>query len=376
MTNNTTFSGNVSIGTDVVSSQKLKIGGTGCMIIPKGTTPERPTAVSGKIRFNTTIHKFEGRISDWHPISEEDAPTLYSFSSFTFTHVGVTGRTGPTLTQLVNHANYSSAAWRTNTNFFSLYNNNPGMQQWTVPATGTYRIQAYGAWGGVGKTSNSGGKGGHVKADFALTSGTKLVIICGQVGGDGGGTIGGGGGGAGWVLKPGNFTSTNDVYLVAGGGTGGPGNTYSWWPTGRRAASAGNSQGSSTSGGGAAGGPYTPGGGAGYGSDGAGSTTSLPSGGRRPTLGATGGYGGYNNNDAYYVRYGGFGGGGGNGAHSGGGGAGYGGAAGQNYGTGTVAGGSTSYIMPNGTGGVTVSNRTFVGNNVSSLNGFVHIEKL
>jgi hypothetical protein len=40
----------------------------------------------------------------------------------------------------------------------------------------------------------------------------------------------------------------------------------------------------------------------------------------------------------------------------------------------SITQGGTSYIMPNGTGGVTVTNRTFGPNNHSYYNGSVYIQ--
>tara|TARA_B110000444_G_scaffold202229_1_gene194425 strand:- start:27 stop:863 length:837 start_codon:yes stop_codon:yes gene_type:complete len=274
---------------------------------------------------------------------------------------------------------YVSEIWEQNPLWFNEISGKQGFQLWTVPETATYRIEAKGAYGGKGGNNNQeGGRGGHVKADFALTKNTKLVIIVGQAGENGldsSSVVGGSGGGASWVLKPGAFTATSDVYLVAGGGTGGFANT-TW--TGR-GSTPGSSQGSSTAGGAAASNTiYNPGGGAGYGGNAVGGTgVTLTSKGYKPSNGATGGYGGFdNNNDVYYNRYGGFGGGGGNGAHSSGGGAGYGGGQAQYYGTDTGAASSTSFIMTNGTGGLTISNRTFENAHTSGLDGTVIITKL
>jgi len=226
MTNNTIFDGEVGVGTNDITSP-LNIGGTGCMIIPSGTTGQRPTAVTGKIRFNTTIHKFEGRASDWHPLSDEDLPPLYAFTSHTFTNGGQTGRTGPSLSQL--RTAYASESWELNTNFFNIKAGSyTGFQLWTVPVTGTYSIEAKGASGGFGDTTSKlPGRGAHIKANFVLTKSTKIVIIVGQAGSSQTGrtnNVGGGGGGATWVLKDvanAPFASLNDVYMAAGGGAGG-----------------------------------------------------------------------------------------------------------------------------------------------------------
>ena len=139
------------------------------------------------------------------------------------------------------------------------------VQTYSVPATGWYTIQAYGAEGGKSFTNlengdgkNNGGKGGYSSISYYLTKGQALSIYCGGIGGDatraasgggaagwnGGGaggngyastyTGGGGGGGATYVATTdlGPISSTNALYtgdfvtkpgliLVAGGGGGG-----------------------------------------------------------------------------------------------------------------------------------------------------------
>lgn len=128
---------------------------------------------------------------------------LYSFTTFTFTTGGANGRLGPSYSSLV--AAYSSASWASNTAFFNATN---GVQLWTVPATGTYRIQAAGAQGGGG-----GGLGARIRGDFTLTEGQKLRIVVGQAGG---GTAGGGGSYV--VNETGNTNAA--IYVIAGGGGG------------------------------------------------------------------------------------------------------------------------------------------------------------
>jgi hypothetical protein len=380
MTNNTTFSGNVSIGTDVVSSQKLKIGGTGCMIIPKGTTPQRPTAVTGKIRFNTTTHKFEGRISDWHPISDEDAPPLYSFSSHTFTNAGVTGRSGPTIAQL--RSAYASESWEQDTDLFNElgqnggagFTNINGMQLWTIPQTGTYRIRASGAKGGDADKQNGttrpGGQGAYAQGDFTLTQGRKLHIVVGQAGGTSTGSAGGGGGGGGsWVLEGTHLVDANNlgtqyylsnVFVVGGGGGGCHGINNIANVTGGNAVASQASVNATA--GGAKNSSYNAGGGAGLANSGAGGNQS---GGRGLYSGALGGLRENGYNSTYDGGEGGYGGGGANTAHIAGGGAGYGGGA------------SNSLTVPGALGGTCRSNGNSVSfANHSSTHGSVIITKL
>ena len=95
-----------------------------------------------------------------------------SSGTLTFTNCSVTGRTGPTQSQV--NSTYASGN--------SLYNgvtiNTQGIQEWTVPETGTYTIENYGAQGG----GDYGGKGAKIVGTFNLSVGDVLKILVGQVG--------------------------------------------------------------------------------------------------------------------------------------------------------------------------------------------------
>jgi cysteine-rich repeat protein len=93
-----------------------------------------------------------------------------------------------------------------------------GIQSWTVPATGTYRVEAWGAEGGTQSNYGPGGKGAHVRGDIMLTQGEVLKVLVGQMGKTGTLYDVGGGGGS-FVVK----TMGNVPLIVAGGG-GAPGN--------------------------------------------------------------------------------------------------------------------------------------------------------
>ena len=66
--------GLIKDGTDYVATTN----NTGAMIMPVGTTAQRPgSPVQGMIRFNTTTSKFEGyNGSDWINLVEEDLGNL------------------------------------------------------------------------------------------------------------------------------------------------------------------------------------------------------------------------------------------------------------------------------------------------------------
>lgn len=88
-----------------------------------------------------------------------------------------------------------------------------GIQNWTVPATGTYRITAVGAQGASGDADYEGGLGARLQAELSLDSGTVLAVAVGQVGLDN--ECNGGGGGGSYVVDP-----ADEPLLVAGGGGG------------------------------------------------------------------------------------------------------------------------------------------------------------
>lgn len=124
--------------------------------------------------------------------------------SQTFTHCGKVGNTGP------SQSDCNSAYGSGVVTVFG------GIQEWTVPLTATYRIEAWGAAGGNNTNSGHiGGSGVGVRGDFQLTAGQVLRILVGQKGGDiGTNCEGGGGGGGTYVVLNGN------PLVVAGGGGG------------------------------------------------------------------------------------------------------------------------------------------------------------
>ena len=139
-------------------------------------------------------------------------PGLYYFDTFTFTTLGTSGHRGPDSTKT-----YANAPWREGD--FSIVG---GQQQWTVPATGTYRIEAAGAYGAT--------PGRVVSGEVDLNEGQVVSLLVGQqpypltanvvdnV------TVGGGGG---------TFVASDGVLLmVASGGDGTGGSAASFSPYG------------------------------------------------------------------------------------------------------------------------------------------------
>lgn len=93
---------------------------------------------------------------------------LYTFVSHTFTNCGQTGGTGPILANC--RGTYGAGvtwAQDTTNNYLNMSTN--GIQEWKVPVTATYTIDAYGAQGGNSAGGGVGGYGARMKGDFALT---------------------------------------------------------------------------------------------------------------------------------------------------------------------------------------------------------------
>ena len=135
------------------------------------------------------------------------ANLFYAQTTYTFTNASATGSVGPTSAQIT--AAYLS------TNLNGSVTVTSGIQNFTVPTTGNYRIEARGAQG-YGAT---GGKGASMSGNFTFTAGTVLKIIVGQKGGDTQGTpadnAAPGGGGGTFVY----LNATDPLpYIAAGGG--------------------------------------------------------------------------------------------------------------------------------------------------------------
>ena len=328
--------------------------------------------------------------------------SLYSFTTHTFTPAGATGQTGPTLTQCRNAYNVT---WDNDTSLFNM--TTQGIQQWTVPATGSYTITCKGASGGAFGTTYFDafpGGGATMTATFNLTMGDILNIVVGQkpTTNSTHGIYGSAGGGASWVYT--GSIGGNGLIMVAGGGGGtGHGSSNSTSGNGRGGNSGQDSSESSyysstvgsgsnaRTGTGSAGnkgigeggrgthGSYTAnlgsGGGAGWKSNG----NNDESAGGPSAYGGTRFVGGNGKTSSTHDN-GGFGGGGGSGGNgnSGGGGAGYTGGGGGMGWTGSHwggGGGGGSYIDSQGTNTTQTAGTDAINNN-QVHDGYVTITKI
>jgi hypothetical protein len=165
------------------------------------------------------------------------ASALYEFTNATFTPGSQTGPTGPDLTTArAGLTGTGVDAWKNNTAFF---NTSSGIQLWTVPATGTYRIEAFGSQGATNTSSGmAGGLGASMRGDFALVEGEVIRIIAGQRLDFSTGCGGVGGGGGSFVVRT-PYNTTGSILVIAGGG-GGAG-TGSNLPSGGTTSNTGNS---------------------------------------------------------------------------------------------------------------------------------------
>ena len=92
-----------------------------------------------------------------------------------------------------------------------------GIQKWTVPQTGDYRIEAIGAAGGYGIRSNAQyrGRGARIEGTFRISKGETIKILVGQEGSTTLNSESSGGGGGTFVVS-----IRNRPLIIAGGGGG------------------------------------------------------------------------------------------------------------------------------------------------------------
>lgn len=134
---------------------------------------------------------------------------------YTFTSGGASGSTGPD--QVAIDAAYLG------TPLEGAVVVTGGIQEWEVPLSSRFRIEAFGGqgWG------DFGGRGAHISGEFDLTAGTNLRILVGQMAGPYlnfpaptyNHQFGGGGGS--FVMQAADADLNNDVPLVVAGGGGG-----------------------------------------------------------------------------------------------------------------------------------------------------------
>jgi hypothetical protein len=133
---------------------------------------------------------------------------LYDFTEWTFTAGNGFGSIKPTV-----FTAYENEVWYSQ--YFSVLN---GIQYWTAPSSGTYRIRAAGGAGSGGLNAN-GNRGIIIESDIQLVKGQQYKILIGHRGTTFANNIisyASGGGGGTFMA-----TSENVPVIVAGGGGGG-----------------------------------------------------------------------------------------------------------------------------------------------------------
>jgi hypothetical protein len=172
-------------------------------------------SISGTVDVATTgAYTLSYTVSDTagNQVSVNRTVNVAPMGPWTFTNAGATGRLGPTQVQI--NTSYAGTSLE---GAVTINATHQGIQEWTVPASGSYKIEAYGAQGGNAGSFN-GGKGALMKGFFTLSHGYSLKILVGQQGGNyerNLDSITSGGGGGSFVS-----TSSNSALMVAGGGGG------------------------------------------------------------------------------------------------------------------------------------------------------------
>ena len=138
-------------------------------------------------------------------------PLSFSYSSnltFNFTNCEQEGRFGPDQSQVNNEY--------LGTSLEGDVISNDGIQEWVVPFTGNYMIEALGAAGNDG--SQVAGYGAKMSGEFFLTKGELIQVLVGQSPSNNGYYQGAGGGGT--FVTRGQHSTLADILIIAGGAGG------------------------------------------------------------------------------------------------------------------------------------------------------------
>jgi hypothetical protein len=145
---------------------------------------------------------------------------------WTFTNAGATGRFGPTQAQI--NTSYAGTSLE---GAVTINATHQGIQEWTVPMAGTYRIEAWGASSGFDSSGLAHvGFGAKVRGDFIFSENEILKILSGQQGSNNLVQSSGGGGGT-FVIRP-PYNDIGSIFVIAGG-AGAPESSYGIVPVGQ-----------------------------------------------------------------------------------------------------------------------------------------------
>jgi len=311
------------------SSQNANVASTGAIIVPIGTTAQRPTATNGMVRYSTSNSSFEVYTnSSWKtktltylPVNSV-APVISGGTAVGSTLTSTTGTwsNSPTSYGYQWRANAVAIVANATANTFVLTstqvgatitcnvtainaagNSTPATSNSLGPVTSTYTASylvvaggGAGAYGCGSQGGGGGGAGGMRESTYTVTPGTTYTITVG-----GGGSFSGGPCGA----SSGTGSSIAGISSTVGGGRGG----YSY--------GCGIAQGGASGGSGGGGGRYCQPGGSGTSGEGNAGGANVGGGGGKGGgggYGGNGGSGGFSSITGSSVGYAG-GGGGGNG---------------------------------------------------------------
>ena len=204
---------NITSSTHIIWDYKDSYHSEGLNIIDAEWQNKKDTYSEGRHTVKLRVKDENGVWSNWVSKTFDVKEENVSITSVTFTNAGATGRLGPTQAQI-------NEAYK-NTLLEGKVTSQDGIQLWTVPHTGIYRIEAYGTQGGTSGSGAVGGKGAIIKGEIELTKGTVLKILVGQQPEKNNTksnvpTTGAAGGGGTFVVF-----NDNTPLLIAGGGGGG-----------------------------------------------------------------------------------------------------------------------------------------------------------
>lgn len=159
----------------------------------------------------------------YQKLGQWPSPPFPISASITFSSAGTFGRTGPSQATLTSYYTGLGGDWTAVISYYTQIRGT-GYQQFTIPVTGTYQFEVYGAVGSraIDNASWTAGQAARITVSVALTAGDVLQIIVGQGPGTSESNNGGGGGGT-FVLKNNLFSSLSDadIICIAGGSAGG-----------------------------------------------------------------------------------------------------------------------------------------------------------
>ena len=194
----------------------------GTIIIEKQVIPTKVFSISVSENSNTwtipasNIAVFSWVLDRWIlatiPFISAAGPELYSFTTATFTSGGSTGRNGPIISQARSGLTGTPAPSAWSGTYLNM--TTQGIQQWTVPVTGTYTIEATGAAGGL-NPGQTEARGARIIGTVSLTQGEILNIVVGQPG-TGGTRVNSPGGGGGTFV----YRNASTPLIIAGAGAG------------------------------------------------------------------------------------------------------------------------------------------------------------